>query len=97
MNSQQPYHQPATLEEVRTLWIGDLPYWADESYLHSWFAHTAEVTLFSFPPFFLLYWCCFYVYYEFLFEYVYLGISDFRLSREKNKSWGWLMSVPLNF
>uniref|UniRef100_M1ABG9 Nuclear acid binding protein n=1 Tax=Solanum tuberosum TaxID=4113 RepID=M1ABG9_SOLTU len=43
MNTQQPYHQPATLEEVRTLWIGDLPYWADESYLHSWFAHTAEV------------------------------------------------------
>ncbi|KAJ8551372.1 hypothetical protein K7X08_000742 [Anisodus acutangulus] len=44
MNSQQqPYHQPATLEEVRTLWIGDLPYWADESYLHSWFATTAEV------------------------------------------------------
>ncbi|KAJ8543799.1 hypothetical protein K7X08_025417 [Anisodus acutangulus] len=43
MNTQQPYHQPATLEEVRTLWIGDLPYWADESYLHSWFATTAEV------------------------------------------------------
>ncbi|KAF3617024.1 Polyadenylate-binding protein RBP47B' [Capsicum annuum] len=43
MTSQQPYHQPATLEEVRTLWIGDLPYWADESYLHTWFAHTAEV------------------------------------------------------
>ncbi|XP_009615947.1 polyadenylate-binding protein RBP47B' [Nicotiana tabacum] len=43
MNTQQPYHQPATLEEVRTLWIGDLPYWADESYLHSWFAQTAEV------------------------------------------------------
>ncbi|KAK4356530.1 hypothetical protein RND71_025501 [Anisodus tanguticus] len=45
MNTQQPYHQPATLEEVRTLWIGDLPYWADESYLHSWFATTAEVFL----------------------------------------------------
>ncbi|CAI9778256.1 unnamed protein product [Fraxinus pennsylvanica] len=38
-----PYHQPATLEEVRTLWIGDLPYWADESYLHSWFSNTGEV------------------------------------------------------
>ncbi|KAL3498344.1 hypothetical protein ACH5RR_041076 [Cinchona calisaya] len=38
-----PYHQPATLEEVRTLWIGDLPYWADESYLNSWFTHTGEV------------------------------------------------------
>ncbi|CAM8919829.1 unnamed protein product [Rhodiola kirilowii] len=39
----QPYHQPATAEEVRTLWIGDLQYWADESYLQSCFAHTNEV------------------------------------------------------
>ncbi|XP_024983008.1 polyadenylate-binding protein RBP47B' isoform X3 [Cynara cardunculus var. scolymus] len=39
----QPYHQPSSHEEVRTLWIGDLPYWADESYLHSWFAATNEV------------------------------------------------------
>ncbi|KAK4419560.1 Polyadenylate-binding protein RBP47B' [Sesamum alatum] len=38
-----PYHQPATLEEVRTLWIGDLPYWADENYLRGWFSHTGEV------------------------------------------------------
>ncbi|XP_047952722.1 polyadenylate-binding protein RBP47B'-like [Salvia hispanica] len=38
-----PYHQPATLEEVRTLWIGDLPYWADENYLRAWFSHTGEV------------------------------------------------------
>ncbi|KAK4492393.1 hypothetical protein RD792_003198 [Penstemon davidsonii] len=38
-----PYHQPATLEEVRTLWIGDLPYWADETYLRSWFSHTGDV------------------------------------------------------
>ncbi|KAJ6895750.1 hypothetical protein NC651_022086 [Populus alba x Populus x berolinensis] len=37
------YHQPATLEEVRTLWIGDLQYWADEAYLTSCFAHTGEV------------------------------------------------------
>ncbi|CAK7324711.1 unnamed protein product [Dovyalis caffra] len=37
------YHQPATLEEVRTLWIGDLQYWADESYLSTCFAHTGEV------------------------------------------------------
>ncbi|KAG8389012.1 hypothetical protein BUALT_Bualt02G0185100 [Buddleja alternifolia] len=44
MNAQTvPYHQPATLEEVRTLWIGDLPYWADESYLRGWFSHTGEV------------------------------------------------------
>lgn len=38
-----PYHQPATLEEVRTLWIGDLPYWADENYLRVWFAGAGEV------------------------------------------------------
>ncbi|KAL6505371.1 Polyadenylate-binding protein rbp47b' [Orobanche gracilis] len=38
-----PYHQPTTLEEVRTLWIGDLPYWADENYLRGWFSHTGEV------------------------------------------------------
>ncbi|GMH13007.1 hypothetical protein Nepgr_014848 [Nepenthes gracilis] len=37
------YHQPQTLEEVRTLWIGDLQYWVDESYLHSCFAYTGEV------------------------------------------------------
>ncbi|EEF48891.1 nuclear acid binding protein, putative [Ricinus communis] len=37
------YHQPATLEEVRTLWIGDLQYWVDENYLSSCFAHTGEV------------------------------------------------------
>ncbi|KAI3449953.1 hypothetical protein Pfo_006618 [Paulownia fortunei] len=44
MSSQTaPYHQPTTLEEVRTLWIGDLPYWADENYLRGWFSHTGEV------------------------------------------------------
>ncbi|WOK98243.1 polyadenylate-binding protein RBP47B' [Canna indica] len=36
------YHQPTTLEEVCSLWIGDLHYWVDESYLHSCFAHTGE-------------------------------------------------------
>jgi hypothetical protein len=35
-----PYHQPTNLEEVRTLWIGDLQYWTDENYLYSCFAHT---------------------------------------------------------
>ncbi|XP_057953557.1 polyadenylate-binding protein RBP47B' [Malania oleifera] len=39
----QPYHHPTTVEEVRTLWIGDLQYWADENYLHTCFAHTGEV------------------------------------------------------
>ncbi|KAG6528481.1 hypothetical protein ZIOFF_010656 [Zingiber officinale] len=37
------YHQPTTLEEVRSLWIGDLQYWVDENYLHSCFSHTGEV------------------------------------------------------
>jgi len=31
------------VEEVRTLWIGDLQYWVDESYLHGCFAQTGEV------------------------------------------------------
>lgn len=44
--TQGGYHQPMTLEEVRTLWIGDLQYWADETYLNSCFAHTGEVPLF---------------------------------------------------
>lgn len=43
MSGPQPYHQPTTHEEVRTLWIGDLPYWAEEPYLQSWFAPTGEV------------------------------------------------------
>ncbi|KAH9741274.1 trna selenocysteine 1-associated protein 1-related [Citrus sinensis] len=37
------HHHPMTLEEVRTLWIGDLQYWFDENYLSSCFAHTGEV------------------------------------------------------
>lgn len=41
--SSLPYHQPTTHEEVRTLWIGDLPYWADESYLNTWFSPAAQV------------------------------------------------------
>ncbi|KAL5567142.1 hypothetical protein UlMin_030306 [Ulmus minor] len=39
----QQQHQPTTVEEVRTLWIGDLQYWVDENYLSSCFAHTGEV------------------------------------------------------
>ncbi|XP_021728972.1 polyadenylate-binding protein RBP47B'-like [Chenopodium quinoa] len=42
-HSQPHHHQPQTLEEVRTLWIGDLQIWVDESYLHSCFAQTGEV------------------------------------------------------
>ncbi|CAA6667336.1 unnamed protein product [Spirodela intermedia] len=39
----QGYHQPTSIEEVRTLWIGNLQYWVDENYLSSCFAHTGEV------------------------------------------------------
>ncbi|WJX91323.1 Polyadenylate-binding protein rbp45 [Trifolium repens] len=38
---QQP--QPASADEVRTLWIGDLQYWMDENYLYQCFSHTGEV------------------------------------------------------
>ncbi|XP_024029389.1 polyadenylate-binding protein RBP47B' [Morus notabilis] len=37
------HHQPTTVEEVRTLWIGDLQFWVDENYLNSCFSHTGEV------------------------------------------------------
>ncbi|KAL6999302.1 Polyadenylate-binding protein rbp45 [Sarracenia purpurea var. burkii] len=30
--------------EVKSLWIGDLQYWMDESYVYNCFAHTGEVT-----------------------------------------------------
>ncbi|KAG6533195.1 hypothetical protein ZIOFF_007061 [Zingiber officinale] len=36
------YHQPTTLEEAHSLWIGDLQYLVDENYLHSCFSHTGE-------------------------------------------------------
>ncbi|XP_011625480.1 polyadenylate-binding protein RBP47B' isoform X2 [Amborella trichopoda] len=39
----QSYHQPTSVEEIRTLWIGDLQYWVDENYLHTCFSHTGEV------------------------------------------------------
>ncbi|KAF9625125.1 hypothetical protein IFM89_019214 [Coptis chinensis] len=35
-------YQPTTLEEIRTLWIGDLQYWVEENYLNTCFAHTGE-------------------------------------------------------
>lgn len=34
-------------EEVKTLWVGDLQYWMDETYLHSCFVHTGEVRAMS--------------------------------------------------
>ncbi|WVY99359.1 hypothetical protein V8G54_025429, partial [Vigna mungo] len=41
--ASQGYRQPSTIEEVRTLWIGDLQYWVDETYLGHCFAHIGEV------------------------------------------------------
>eukprot|EP00252_Welwitschia_mirabilis_P025180 TRINITY_DN776_c0_g1_i5.p1 TRINITY_DN776_c0_g1~~TRINITY_DN776_c0_g1_i5.p1 ORF type:complete len:295 (+),score=48.97 TRINITY_DN776_c0_g1_i5:161-1045(+) len=42
IQQQQP-QQPAAADECRTLWIGDLQYWMDETYLHGCFAVTGEV------------------------------------------------------
>lgn len=47
---QHHHHQPSSIEEVRTLWIGDLQYWVDENYLTHCFAHTGEVTTPHYPP-----------------------------------------------
>lgn len=41
--SQQMPHQPTSAEDIRTLWVGDLQFWMDETYLHSCFAITQEV------------------------------------------------------
>ncbi|CAA6658222.1 unnamed protein product [Spirodela intermedia] len=35
--------QPGSADEIRTLWIGDLQYWMEETYIHSCFASTGEV------------------------------------------------------
>ncbi|XP_068638750.1 polyadenylate-binding protein RBP45-like [Aristolochia californica] len=40
---QQPAPQPTSSDEIRTLWIGDLQYWMEESYIHSCFSHSGEV------------------------------------------------------
>ncbi|GMI72277.1 hypothetical protein like AT1G11650 [Hibiscus trionum] len=40
---QQQPGQPASADEVRTLWIGDLQYYMDENYLLSCFSQTGEV------------------------------------------------------
>lgn len=36
--------QPGSAEEVKTIWIGDLLHWMDETYLHTCFSHTGEVS-----------------------------------------------------
>ncbi|XP_019092700.1 PREDICTED: polyadenylate-binding protein RBP47B-like isoform X2 [Camelina sativa] len=43
------HHQHKSLDrgsgdDVKTLWIGDLLHWMDETYLHSCFSHTGEVS-----------------------------------------------------
>ena len=40
---QHQVSQPASADEVRTLWIGDLQYYMDENYLMSCFPQTGEV------------------------------------------------------
>ncbi|EEF43723.1 nuclear acid binding protein, putative [Ricinus communis] len=39
---QQQQHVPT--EDSKTIWVGDLLHWMDETYLHSCFSHTGEVT-----------------------------------------------------
>ncbi|KAK7854914.1 polyadenylate-binding protein rbp47 [Quercus suber] len=41
---QQQQQQLGSTEEAKTIWIGDLHHWMDETYLHSCFSHTAEVS-----------------------------------------------------
>ena len=66
MASSQPYTQPTSVEEVRTLWIGDLQYWVDENYLHSCFAHTGEVYSLSL----CLYLIFYFFFLSFFFDFV---------------------------
>ncbi|XP_045833078.1 polyadenylate-binding protein RBP47-like isoform X1 [Trifolium pratense] len=44
---QQQQHQyqqkQVSPEEIRTIWLGDLHHWMDETFLHNCFAHTGEV------------------------------------------------------
>uniref|UniRef100_A0A2P2LNC1 RNA-binding protein 47 n=1 Tax=Rhizophora mucronata TaxID=61149 RepID=A0A2P2LNC1_RHIMU len=43
---QQQYHkqQMGSVEEAKTIWVGDLLHWMDENYLHTCFSHTGEVS-----------------------------------------------------
>ena len=43
LHQAQAQAQPTSADEVRTLWIGDLQYWMDETYLYNCFAQTGEV------------------------------------------------------
>ena len=37
------HSQPQSVDEIKTLWIGDLQYWMDENYLYTCFAQSGEV------------------------------------------------------
>ncbi|CAH2053334.1 unnamed protein product [Thlaspi arvense] len=41
---QHKPHDRGSGEDVKTLWIGDLLHWMDETYLHTCFSHTGEVS-----------------------------------------------------
>ncbi|BBN19099.1 tRNA selenocysteine 1-associated protein 1 [Marchantia polymorpha subsp. ruderalis] len=43
MQQQMQPGQQQSHEEVKTLWVGDLQYWMDETYLHGCFVHTGDV------------------------------------------------------
>ncbi|KAG5405947.1 hypothetical protein IGI04_012066 [Brassica rapa subsp. trilocularis] len=41
---QHKTHERGSGDDVKTLWIGDLLHWMDETYLHTCFSHTGEVS-----------------------------------------------------
>lgn len=47
MQQQMQPGQQQSHEEVKTLWVGDLQYWMDETYLHGCFVHTGDVSFSS--------------------------------------------------
>ncbi|XVE49170.1 hypothetical protein DITRI_Ditri01bG0060800 [Diplodiscus trichospermus] len=40
----QKQQQGSNSDEVKTIWVGDLVHWMDETYLHGCFSHTGEVS-----------------------------------------------------
>ncbi|KAE8690605.1 Polyadenylate-binding protein RBP47C [Hibiscus syriacus] len=42
--SQKQQQQGSNLDEVKTIWVGDLADWMDETYLHGCFSQTGEVS-----------------------------------------------------
>ncbi|XP_038702806.1 polyadenylate-binding protein RBP47-like isoform X1 [Tripterygium wilfordii] len=43
-HAQHPQQQQGSSAENKTIWVGDLHHWMDESYLHNCFASTGEIT-----------------------------------------------------